>query len=94
MLEKPYNAAAEVCREPLLLAQAATVSLLRIFTRSGETLCPILEHQTTSFSEAKTFETQRPVQMERRSFDSCQKKQAERKPDLPAPHRSQSLSLF
>ena len=77
-----------------VLWQAATVSLLRIFTRSGETLCPILEHQTTVFSEAAAFKAQRPLHMERRSFDSCQKKQAERKPDMPAPARSQSLSLF
>ncbi|BDA49930.1 hypothetical protein COCOBI_15-0580 [Coccomyxa sp. Obi] len=74
--------------------QAATVSLLRIFTRAGETLCPILEHQPTSFSEDGLQVHNRPVQMERRSFDSCQKKQADRKPDLAAPGRSQSLSLF
>lgn len=81
---------------PLLscVTQAATVSLLRIFTRGGETLCPILEHQPTAFSEDGLQLHNRTIQMERRSFDSCQKKQAERKPDLAAPGRSQSLSLF
>ena len=94
----------------MLIAQAATVSLLRIFTNGGKTLCSIPEQRACSgapgnngFGKGASFSRSRAEAAaasgaERRSLDSC-RQQAEDAAALPVlalavSGRAHSLGLF
>ena len=74
--------------------QAATLSLLRILTKAGKTLCAIPEHQSSAFGAA-SFVPERASLGNNSSAEKRRSLDGPRRPEaLASSGRSQSLCLF